>query len=246
MSIYNLTLLSITKCRAFYRNLYNYIVLLLFFFSYSVHSATEHQLQLIQQTAENYILKTVKPQKGSKISAHASKPDARLQLSDCPTGLTASSSSTNALSSNIPVLIQCKAENWRLYVPVRLTITVPAVTAAQALSRGQVISKNDVTINMVDMLHFRQQGFSQISQVVGAKMKRNVTIGNIISNHDICVVCRNENVIIKAHKNTMSITTQGTALSDGGLGEQIRVKNNRTNRIIDAQVTGIGEVSVTF
>ncbi|TNF13666.1 MAG: flagella basal body P-ring formation protein FlgA, partial [Vibrionaceae bacterium] len=44
----------------------------------------------------------------------------------------------------------------------------------------------------------------------------------------------------------MSITTKGTALSDGTFGEQIKVKNDKSNRIIDAQVSGIGEVTVQF
>ena len=44
----------------------------------------------------------------------------------------------------------------------------------------------------------------------------------------------------------MSITTKGTALSDGILGEQIKVKNNKSNRIIDAKVSGVGKVLVQF
>ncbi len=62
----------------------------------------------------------------------------------------------------------------------------------------------------------------------------------------VCVVCRNDSVLIQAISNGMNITTKGTALSDGSLGQQIRVKNDKSNRIIDAQVSGIGEVVVQF
>ncbi|MBN8115235.1 flagella basal body P-ring formation protein FlgA, partial [Vibrio vulnificus] len=47
-------------------------------------------------------------------------------------------------------------------------------------------------------------------------------------------------------KSGMSITTKGTAMSDGVVGEQIKVKNDKSNRIIDAQVSGVGEVTVAF
>lgn len=120
------------------------------------------------------------------------------------------------------------------------------VTAANHISRGQVLTDNDITISMVDLLRFRRQGFSSIERVVGAKTKKNVKLGDVIEQNDICVVCRNDSVLIQANASGMNITTKGTALSDGSFGEQIKVKNDKSNRIIDAQVSGIGEVTVQF
>ncbi len=241
-----LTSFSSTKCRAFCKLLYSFIVFLLFFFSLNAHSATDQQLQQIQKRAENYVLETFTLPSGGSITANAANLDNRLQVTDCPTGLSAFSSSKNGSASNVTVLIECKSENWRVYVPVKLHVTVPAVTAVTSLIKGQIISQQDVNLSMVDLLRFRQQGFSSIYQVVGSKVKRNISIGDIINNNDICVVCRNESVTIKASKNGLQITTQGTALSDGTLGDQIRVKNDKSHRIIDAIVSGSGEVTVRF
>jgi flagella basal body P-ring formation protein FlgA len=52
--------------------------------------------------------------------------------------------------------------------------------------------------------------------------------------------------VIYATMGEMTITTRGEALRDGAVGEQVKVKNNRSQRIIDATVSGIGEVSVRF
>lgn len=241
-----LTSFSITKCRAFCKLLYSFIVFLLFFFSLNAYSATNQQLEQIQKVAENYVLNTFTLPSGGTITANAATLDNRLQVSDCPSGLSAFSPSKNGSASNVTVLIECKDENWRVYVPVRLRVTVPAVTAAYPLTRGQILNQQDVSLSMVDLLRFRQQGFSSINQVVGSKLKRNIPTGNIISNNDICTVCRNERVTIKAIKKGLQITTQGTALSDGVLGEQVRVKNNKSNRIIEATVSASGEVTVRF
>lgn len=99
---------------------------------------------------------------------------------------------------------------------------------------------------MVDLQRFRRQGFSNIDAVIGAKTKKNLRAGEVIESNDICVVCRNETVTIKAVKSGMTITTKGTALTDGSHGEQIRVKNTKSNRIIEGRVTGISEVTVIF
>ncbi|KOE82015.1 flagellar basal body P-ring biosynthesis protein FlgA [Vibrio alginolyticus] len=218
----------------------------MFFFNLSVHSATLEQIESIQQAAQQHILDTVEWPIGGELNAQAANIDERIYATNCPSPLITSSSSNNGTASNITVLVECTEDNWKVYVPVRLMISLPLVTAAAPMSRGQIITQQDVTMTMVDLHRFRRQGFSDTDRIVGAKVKRNVRLGDVIEQNDICVVCRNESVVIQAVKQGMSITTKGTALSDGILGEQIKVKNDKSNRIIDAQVTGIAEVTVQF
>ncbi|ENM5760550.1 flagellar basal body P-ring formation protein FlgA [Vibrio mimicus] len=236
----------ITKCRAFCEIFYSFIGFLLFFFSLAANSATPEQLSMIRKAAENHVLSTVDMPSGGELVVNAANIDDRLYATDCAEPLTTNSSSSNGSAANITVLVECKSDNWRIYVPVRLTITIPLITAAAPLSRGQMISAQDVTLSMVDLLRFRRQGFSTPETVIGAKIKKNVRVGDVIEQSDVCIVCRNESVVIKAVRSGMSITTKGTAMSDGVLGEQIKVKNDKSNRIIDAQVSGVGEVTVAF
>lgn len=236
---------NITTCRAFYSVFYS-IGFLLVFFSFSLYAATSEQIKMIQSAAENHVLSNVEVPNSGELVVNAANIDERIFATDCPTPLKTSSSSNNGSASNITVLVECAEDSWRVYVPVRLTITVPMIVAANNITRGQVLSGNDITINMVDLLRFRRQGFSSAVQVIGAKTKKNIRVGDVIEQNDICVVCRNDSVIIQANANGMSITTKGTALSDGSFGEQIKVKNDKSNRIIDAQVSGIGEVTVQF
>ena len=238
--------ISITNCRAFYKKFRKSIGFFFFFFSFSVFSATESQIEIIQQAAEEYIISVVEWPPGGRLDATAANIDTRIFATDCPSPLAASSSSTNASASNITVLIECPEDNWRVYVPVRLIRTGPQVTLTGPLSRGQLISAQDVTVSMVDLQRFRRQGFSTIDAVIGAKTKKNLRAGEVIEDNDICVVCRNETVTIKAVKSGMTITTKGVALTDGSHGEQIRVKNSKSNRIIEGRVSGISEVTVVF
>ncbi len=236
---------SIAKCRAFFSINYS-IGILLAFFSFSLSAATIDQIKMIQTAAEKHILATIDVPNSGELVVNASNIDDRLFATDCPNALTTSSSSNNGSASNITVLVECEPDNWRVYVPVRLTITIPMVTAANNISRGQILTEKDITISMVDLLRSRRQGFSSPDRVIGAKTKKNVKLGDVIGQNDICVVCRSESVIIQAKASGMNITTKGTALSDGSFGDQIKVKNDKSNRIIDAQVSGIGEVTVQF
>lgn len=235
-----------TPRRAFNKLFFKSIGCVLFFFSFSVSAATGSQILSIQRAAEAYVATTIESPAGGSLKATAASIDQRIFASDCPSGLESSSNSVNPNASNITVLIECTEDNWRVYVPVRITRTGPQVTLTTNLSRGQIISARDVTISMVDLQRFRRQGFSSIDAVVGAKIKKSLRTGDVVETNDICVVCRSESVTIKAVKSGMTITTKGVALTDGTHGEQIRVKNSKSNRIIEGRVTGISEVTVIF
>ncbi len=237
---------SLSKCRVFYRIFSITIGFLLFFFSWAVFSATPEQIAQIQKAAEQHVIEVVDQPAGAQLNVNAANIDPRVFATHCPEPLQTSSSSHSGSASNITVLVECPSDNWRIYVPVRLTLSVPAATAVSSLGRGHIITEQDVTISMVDRLSFRRQGFSSLDLLIGAKTKRNIQLGQAITPNDICVVCRNDIVLIRVESGAMNITTRGTALADGNLGEQIRVKNNQSNRIIDARVSGIGEVSVLF
>lgn len=51
--------------------------------------------------------------------------------------------------------------------------------------------------------------------------------------------------VIYAVKN-LTLVTKGVALSDGSAGEVVRIKNLKSQRIVDSVVTGSDEVSVSF
>ncbi|AXY01654.1 flagella basal body P-ring formation protein FlgA [Vibrio alfacsensis] len=240
------TPLTMTICRAVFIKYAKSIGIMLSMFSFFVHSATENQLDQIRTAAEQHILSTLEQPAGGELSANAANIDPRIKATDCPEPLETSASSTSSTRSNINVLVECVADNWKVYVPVRISASVPMIVSTRQLGRGEIISASDVTTSMIELQRFRKDGFTNYEQVVGSKLKRNVRLGDVVERNDVCVVCRNEKVTIKAIKSGMTITTQGTALQDGSSGDQVRVKNDKSQRIIEGIVTGIAEITVTF
>lgn len=106
----------ITKCRAFCEIFYSFIGFLLFFFSLAANAATPEQLSMIKEAAENHVLSTVDMPAGGELVVNAANIDDRLFATDCPEPLTTNSSSSNGSAANITVLVECKPDNWRVYV----------------------------------------------------------------------------------------------------------------------------------
>lgn len=242
----NSTPFTMTICRALFTKYAKSIGILLSMFSFFVHSATESQIEQIRTAAEQHILSTVEQPAGGNLSVNAANIDPRIKATDCPESLDTSASSTSSTRSNINVLVECPVDDWKVYVPVRISASVPMIVSTRQLGRGEIISASDVTTSMIELQRFRKDGFSNMDQVIGSKLKRNVRLGDVVERNDVCVVCRNEKVTIKAVKSGMTITTQGTALQDGSAGDQVRVKNDKSQRIIEGIVTGIAEITITF
>ena len=58
------------------------------------------------------------------------------------------------------------------------------------------------------------------------------------------MVCRGDNVTIEAQTANLAVKTQGIAMADGNLGDQIQVRNIKSRRLISAIVSSSGTVKV--
>ena len=83
------------------------------------------------------------------------------------------------------------------------------------------------------------------AQAIGMQLKRNVSADNVLSYTQLennRIVRRGDKVVISSGNSSVSVKMPGEALEDGTQGEQIRVRNTRSNRVIRARVTGPGQV----
>lgn len=199
----------------------------------------------VQQAAEEYARTVVTVPDFGDIVLEAAHIDSRLKVSACDSGYDLSTSGS-AKSSGVTVLVKCPEEGWQVYVPVRSTITVPLVITKLPIARGQLITANDLAIESIEQRAYRRQGFYSFEAIVGSKSKRALRVGQVIERKDVCAVCRGDTVVINANMGEMTITTRGEAMRDGSVGEQVKVKNSKSQRIIDATVSGVGEVTVRF
>ncbi|ENO8809284.1 flagellar basal body P-ring formation protein FlgA [Photobacterium damselae] len=215
-------------------------------FSNNMSFAADIDLETIRHSAEAFVQTQITPPKEGELSIEAAQLDSRLRFSHCSEPLETSLPGKQEINNNATVLVRCNHENWQVYVPVRVQLLLPRVVASVPLGRGMVLSPNNLTVALIESRFQRGAIYQSPRALFGAKVKRNVKIGEAVQANDICMVCRNDKVVISAGQPGLKIITQGTALSDGTLGEQIRVKNNRSNKIISAQVSAVGEVDVSY
>ena len=247
MAFYNKNMIiKIRDSRTTFYRLISLIGLFISFFNTIAYAATDDQLSSIKHTAESFIQAQIELPKSGTMTIEAARIDSRIYATDCPIPLSASLPGRLNTSGNTSVLIECQPDDWKVYIPVKTALMMPLVTALSSLSKGHSISSNDLTLTLVNSRTYRRGGYTNPNELIGSRIKRSVRAGDVVEKNDICMVCRNDSVIIKAEKGELSILTKGTALGDGALGDKVNVKNDKSKRIVSGIVTEVGEISIRF
>jgi len=205
-------------------------------------------ISAIEALAKDVVAKKVNAPVSARVNITPQPLDSRVAIPRCSSPITAVLASDREISRNNTVRISCDSPDlsypWQIYLSVRVDVSYPVVVAKETLAPGDVLSAAQMEIRYVDQYSVNGEQFSDMQQLIGTRLKRRVSKDYPIFGSNICVVCKGDTVSIIARTEQFQIKTIGEAVEDGNLGQQIRVKNTRSNKTVDAIVTQVGEVQV--
>jgi flagella basal body P-ring formation protein FlgA len=133
-----------------------------------------------------------------------------------------------------------------MFLVIKATEIQPVVVLSSAVSPGTLLTKSNLRIVNMDKKRLRRSTFSNIQDVVGARIKRRVPAGRPIEPANLCYVCKGDSVTISAISAVMRVKTTGIALEDGKMGDTISVSNSRSKKRIQAKVANTGQVEINI
>ncbi len=135
----------------------------------------------------------------------------------------------------------------RLPVAGRAFGVVQVPVLARRVVPGDVIGPPDIDWQDVRADQTSSDTAATDAQLIGMTPKRGVPTNQPVRLRDLQsprMVDKGALVTITLATESISLTTQGKALQDGGRGEVIRVVNTQSNRIVEATVAGPNMVAV--
>ena len=176
--------------------------------------------------------------------------DPRLRLPSCSEPLQASLESPAQPLGRVTLRIRCDSHApWTIFVPGHVNLYQEVATAVRSLPRNNLIQASDVQLSERDVSSLRQGYILNLENVIGQKLTRPIQPNQIISANFLkapTAINKGDEVVISARANSMYVRMPGTALEEGAIGQQIRVRNTRSQRIIHARVTSPGQVEVAM
>jgi flagellar basal body P-ring formation protein FlgA len=123
--------------------------------------------------------------------------------------------------------------------------TIPAVAVDRTVEHGEVLKESDLTI----LRRPKTEGgaIASIADVVGLAARHQLRSGQPLHAADLMkpeVVQRNDTVTLVYQVPGITLTLRGQAQEAGALGDSISVLNAESKRVVQAVVTGPGQVAV--
>lgn len=196
--------------------------------------------------AEQWVSQQLPSSSDSSIQISVSALDNRIGDKQCDIALEFSLSQPITQRQNT-IVIRCAAESsWQLYVPVRVDEVVTAVVMTQNLTTGSLLSAEMLTTDNRERRFIRGSVIRDPALIIGARSKRALSMGQVVTLQDLCLVCKGDVVTITVSDSGLSVTATGIAQSDGSLGDTISVLNKQSGRAINAEVIAVNSVRVKF
>lgn len=225
---------------------------LIFFASISSYAASGQSLDLLKNKIESYVLNELSTYTDGKVQVQADKLDPRLNLKACAEEKLElfNPYQTPMLSTNTMGVKCLEEENhWTLYVPIKINVLKTVLVAKRVLIKGKRINSDDIYQVEMDTQKLKQGYFTDSRELIGLICKHDISPDSPLNPYNIelaKLVHRGDQVTIVANNESLSVSMDGIAMSEGVLGESVRVKNLSSKRVIEAQVSGNKTVKVVL
>lgn len=201
----------------------------------------------LEFTVEDYLATTQTP---GRYEIQVNQLDPRLRMPMCDRELTATLESPAQPIGRVTVKVRCEgASPWTVFVPAQVKLFREVVVVARPLKRTGIISFEDVALRERDISQINQGYMTSVDQAIGQRLTRPMVTDQVVTLvhlEQAEVIRKGDQVVISASSGGLNVRMPGEALSNGGMSEQIRVKNLNSNRVIKARVTAPGQVEVAL
>ncbi|NUT75295.1 flagellar basal body P-ring formation protein FlgA [Pseudomonas sp. C1C7] len=201
----------------------------------------------LEFTVEDYLATS---QTEGRYEIQVNQLDPRLRMPMCDKELTASLESPAKPLGRVTVKVRCEGSSpWTVFVPAQVRLFRDVVTTTRPLRRTGIVEPEDVILRERDISAINQGYLTSLDQAIGQRLTRPMVADQVVTLVNLEqaeVIRKGDQVVITARSGTLSVRMPGEALANGGMSEQIRVKNLNSQRVIKAQVIAPGQVEVSM
>ncbi len=175
--------------------------------------------------------------------------DKRLKLSNCESGLEVVFANKR-LPGNVSLAVRCNSDKpWKIYMQATVNAYAMIYVARAPISRGSTFNASDLIKQRHNITSLNGNYVAEMKNLKGQVARRHIRTGEIIK-PSVAVksklIKRGEQVTIIAETAGIKVRMMGKAMNDASAGEQVRVKNNNSRRIVEGIAITRGIVKINM
>lgn len=176
-------------------------------------------------------------------------PDAAAKLSPCSQEYQIEASSSALPVGQQRLRLRCPdTPGWTVMTRSQISVVMPVVIARIALEPEHYLQQSDLLLAPILLTAQHSDVLTDLEQAQGRRPQRALRPGQPVRNRMLkaaLFVRKGDKVRLEMTVGEVSMSMQGIALQDGQQGETISVRNERSGKVISAQVTGVGQLTLS-
>ncbi len=223
-------------------------LVLIFIFPSIAMAQTFHKHSDIKDVVRGYVQQQVNNFNPDNSKIELGRLDQRLKLTQCNEVLEIFSLTKFNPTGRNNIGVRCHSPRyWKIFIPVTIKFYSSVVIAAHPISRGSTLTLKNVILDNRQVANHLGGYFDSIEEALGREVRRPIRLGAIIQRNATeaeKVVKKGQIVTLRSGNSRFQVVTSGKALSDGALGDVIRVMNSQSQRVVEGRVAAIGVVEI--
>lgn len=125
----------------------------------------------------------------------------------------------------------------------------PVVCTSRFVSRGEILTEDDIVLKKINISQVSSRIVKDADHVVGKQVKSNLRAGRAVQENFLVLppmIEKGERVRILAISGGIQVATLGIAMDEGREGEQIKVENITSKKLVVGRVSDRSTVEVLF
>lgn len=201
--------------------------------------------QLVASLVSDFVLNEVNRETESDAAPHRSTKvkvfpiDTRVSIPTCSTGYQFEFATDRKSQSYQTIKVTCPNSAWYLFVNAQVDQYQQVVVTADMVSPDSLLTQQNLTTADIKVQSLRNSTYVTVDELLGARIKHRVRPGQPITPNMICYVCKGDLITLSAVSDGLHISTKGIAQQDGNIGDTIRVRNSRSDKVVLARVADV-------
>ncbi len=175
--------------------------------------------------------------------------DNRLKLSKCDKKLELNLGNSR-LPGNVAVSVRCNNHKpWKIYTQATVKAYQSIYVANRPITRGTPFRSSDLVLERRNITPLNDNYLTDIGDIEGHIAKRNIRKNEIIKPFHLVkskLIKKGEQVTIIIETGGISVRMKGKAMNDAVAGDNVRVKNNNSKRIVEGTAINRGVVKINM
>ena len=151
------------------------------------------------------------------------------------------------LPGRVTVGVRCTGAGTR-HLQATVAISAEYPVTRRALVAGEVLNANMLELRHGDLGRLPRHAVLDVEQALGRELTRPLPMGSPLPGNalrSVPLVMRGARVKVEARAGSFVVSRDGTALDNGGMGEEVRIRSEG-GEVVRARVSGRNLLSVDF